>query len=181
MHPSGIAQWNEATAGDGAGAAEIGADQVPLHDVARRTRAVDRDAESKFPEMILPAPDTSPPMVLSGASSIITPPAEKDPLPRLFVAMASMPMRLPSTWLLEASVPEMRTPEPLLPEMTLPAPPGVDVVPPIVLLGESSSTPLRAIRLGVLTSGIRADEVALDQVAGRPVSEMSTPSPSCPR
>ena len=101
----------------------------------------------RFPEMTLPGPVpgavVTPPMVVPEALSISTP-LWTLPTPDE-TPVASRPIRLPRIWLLSALVGGSKgsefvtlTPDPRLPEMTLPAPAAV---PPTTLPAALSTTP----------------------------------------
>ena len=77
------------------GAVTGGANQVSLHDIARRTRC--RQTYTPYfalAEITLPAADMVPPMVFPGALSIVTP---SKLLPTAVLPDASVPIRFPWT------------------------------------------------------------------------------------
>ena len=77
--------------------------------------------------------------------------ATPTPLGTAAVPAAVVPMRLPATTFELLVAPSSRTPAPVLPEMTFPAP---AVAPPIVFRGPPSiRTPSPPLPRGVLPSG----------------------------
>src|SRR5215207_2205897 len=135
-----------------------------------------------LPEIALRAPATVPPTMLPGVSRR-TPTSA---LPRSEVPFASVPMKLPSTLLKVAlSVPEMKTPFALLPEMTLRAP---ALVPPITVLLEfpmrtpswalpKSELPLKLVPMRLPSTLLNVEEEPAISAPCWPLSEIVFPCP----
>ncbi len=114
-----------------------------------------------LPEITLAEPAAVPPIVSDEAFVMRMP---SSVLPSATAPAASVPIRLPSTTSPVAPAPVISMPR-KLPLMTLPAPAAV---PPIVLPARLDVDPgVGDVAQDVLAGRIGADQVALDQVAGR--------------
>ena len=113
----------------------------------------------KLPEMTLPAPAVVPPITLAVPPLTSTP----MPLPSAVCPEESVPIKLPSRTLADAPVPMISTPAVLFVADDVSG--SRSVAPPIVLPALPMTTPMALPRLA--PPGVRADEVAEQDVAGR--------------